>query len=161
MFFNGTLFDIVKILVLYIMAQNTKHRRNKKNKSVKKQKVRGGKNYKSRVGSTSSDESTRSNARSTARKSSVYKVSKPVPKTEIEKQLKKMIIKKYDKEGDAIFQAGLIIKFIEDNFVELNKKESWFIFTFQPQGRSFFLPKVIELSKINFEIIITNHRYNF
>jgi hypothetical protein len=34
--------DIVKILVMYIMVQNTKHRRNKRNKSVKKQKIRGG-----------------------------------------------------------------------------------------------------------------------
>lgn len=146
--------DIVKILLLYIMVQNTKHRRNKRNKSVKKQKVRGGtrdgrNRHKSRV--------------STSRVStpaSVYNDSKPVPISKKEIELDQMKTSKYDTPELASEKALEIKNFIVSNFTELNQPGSWFKFTFQPEEKSFFTPKVIEKDG-KYTIIITNSRYIF
>lgn len=149
---------------MYIMVQNTKHRRNKRNKSVKKHKKRGGgeesdrPRHESRV---DTDSPTRSNARttrSTARKSSVYKISNPVPSSQFEKKINQMKTRKYDTEESANFQADLIIDFIKRKITELNNKGSWFNFTFQPQGNNFFLPKVSK--KDDKYIIFTSNSYN-
>lgn len=67
---------------------------------------------------------------------------------------------KYDTLELASEKALEIKKFIVSNFTELNKQGSWFNFTFQPEEKSFFTPKVSKTDG-KYTITITNGRYTF
>ena len=135
------------------MAQNTKHRRNKRNKSVKKHKKRGGVgkydrfSHKPRVSSKS------------AIPSKFSTMPDNIPTSEIEKKIYQIKTAEYNTRNTAIDKALEMQVLIKDNFTELNNKGSWFNFTFQPEGNSFFLPRVKKLDNGNFKIS-TSNSYN-
>ena len=136
---------------MYIMVQNTKHRRNKRNKSVKKHKNRGGtrsfrSSHKPRVSYTS------------VKSSNFAPMPDNVPTSEIEKKIYQMKTAEYNTRNTAIDKALEMLVLIKKNFTELNNKGSWFNFTFQPEENSFFTPKMSEKYG-KYTISITNRRY--
>ena len=137
---------------MYIMVQNTKHRRNKRNKSVKKQKVRGG-------GGKSDRSRHESRVSYTSGTSSKFApMPDNVPTSEIEKKIYQMKTAEYNTRNTAIDKALEMLVLIKDNFTELNNKGSWFNFTFQPEENSFFTPKMSEKYG-KYTMSITNRRY--
>jgi hypothetical protein len=119
------------------MAQNTKHRRNKKNKSVKKQKVRGGtRSFRSRHESQVDTDSspTRSNARSIVTKSSI---SLPKEEQTLKDKIQKIQSEQYD-ENTATLKVielnQLVENFYNRFYRNTNKKYTWYDNKFQPRS---------------------------